>query len=127
MSKAPVARTRRLRHKTHRSVQEAAAAKKRGLDALRPYQFKPGAEWKGNAGGRPKNDLASQIAKRSFEKNPEVLEKAFYKGLRKASPRLFEALADRAFGKLTQRVEVPGLENLPEMMAEARKRLKRQK
>ncbi len=44
------------------------------------------------------------------------------KALKRGNPELFAVLADRAFGKLTLKVEILGLENLPDLIAEAGKR-----
>ena len=44
------------------------------------------------------------------------------KALLKGDPKIFAVLADRAFGKLTLKVEIPGLENLPDLIVEERKR-----
>jgi hypothetical protein len=40
----------------------------------------------GNPGGRPKVDLASEIARALFENDGEAIYAAFQKGLRKGSP-----------------------------------------
>lgn len=45
------------------------------------------------------------------------------KALKKGNLKVFKELAERGFGKLTQRVEVPGIENLPDLIAQARKRV----
>ena len=84
------------------------------------HGFQPGES--GNPGGRPRRDLAAEIARKVFEENPEAIEKAMLKALLKGDPGVFTVLADRAFGKLTLKVEIPGLENLPDLVAEARKR-----
>lgn len=76
----------------------------------------------GNPGGRPKRDVASEIARAVFEGNEEAIYRAMLKALKKGNPKVFKELADRGFGKLSQKVELPGTENLPELMAEARKR-----
>ena len=94
-------------------------AKKRGrIENLKPW--KPGQS--GNPGGRPKRDVASEIARAVFEGNEEAIYRAMLKALKKGNPKVFKELADRGFGKLSQKVELPGTENLPELMAEARKR-----
>ena len=95
--------------------------KKRGrTENLKPW--KPGQS--GNPGGRPKRDIAAEIAAAAFEMDREGILKAVRAGLKskKLNPKLFEVLADRGFGKPSQTVHVPGLENLPEMVAAARKR-----
>ena len=73
-----------------------------------------------NPGGRPKKDIASEIAQRVFEENADAIYRAMLKALLKGDPEVFAVLADRAYGKLTQKVEIPGIENLPEALAEAR-------
>ena len=75
-----------------------------------------------NPGGRPKVDIASEIAQRVFEENTDAIYRAMLKALLKGNPKVFAVLADRAFGKLTLKAEIPGLENLPDLIAEARKR-----
>ena len=77
-----------------------------------------------NPGGRPKRDLAAEIARAVFEGNEEAICLAMLKALRKGNPRVFKELAERGYGKLTQRHEIPGIENLAERIAEARKRVK---
>ncbi len=75
-----------------------------------------------NPVGRPKKDIASEIAQRVFEENAEAIYKAMLKALLKGDPEVFAVLADRAFGKPTLKVEILGLENLPDLIAEATKR-----
>ena len=69
-----------------------------------------------------KVDIASEIAQRVFEENADTIYRAMLKALLKGNPKVFAVLADRAFGKLTLKVEIPGLENLPDFIVEARKR-----
>ncbi len=69
-----------------------------------------------------KKDIAAEIARRVLEENAEAIYKGMLKALLKGDPEVFVVLADRAFGKLTLKVEIPGLENLPDLIAEARKR-----
>ncbi len=69
-----------------------------------------------------KVDIASEIAQKVFEENADAIYRAMLKALLKGDPQVFAVLADRAFGKLTLKVEIPGLENLPDLIAEARKR-----
>ena len=84
-------------------------------------RWKPGQS--GNPTGRPKNDVASLIAKRIFEGNEKVVEIAMLKAIKKGSPKVFEVLADRGYGKLSQKVEIPGIEGLADAIAQARKRV----
>ena len=84
------------------------------------HRFKPGES--GKPSGRPKRGIASEIAQRVFEENAEAIYRAMLKALLKGDPQVFAVLADRAFGKLTLKVEIPGLENLPDLIVEARNR-----
>jgi len=71
-----------------------------------PFRWKKGQS--GNPGGRPKKDLASEVAQAIFEGNPEAIYKAMLKALKKGNPKVYSALADRAYGKLTEKVENTG-------------------
>jgi hypothetical protein len=66
--------------------------------------WKPGQS--GNPGGRPKRDLAAEIARSIFERNAEAIERVFAKELKKGNARVFAALADRAYGKPHQSLNV---------------------
>ena len=83
------------------------------------HRFRPGQS--GNPGGGPKKDIAAEIAQRVFEENTNAIYRAMLKALLKGDPEVFAVLADRAYGNLTQKVEIPGIENLPDLIAEARK------
>ena len=76
---------------------------------LKPW--KPGQS--GNPGGRPKRDLAAEIARAIFERNPETIERAFSAELRKGNSKVFTALADRAYGKPRQQIEWMGEDGGP--------------
>lgn len=69
-----------------------------------PYHWKPGQS--GNPGGRPKNDLAREIAQGVFEEEPELIRQAFRKALQKGNAYVFKELGDRAYGKVKETVEV---------------------
>ncbi len=104
-----------------RTVQNRGkTGKRRGGVPPVEHRFKPGQS--GTPGGRPKEDIASEIARRVFEENADAIYRAMLKALLKGDPEVFAVLADRAYGKLTQKVEIPGIENLPEALAEARAR-----
>lgn len=45
------------------------------------------------------------------------------KVLLKGDPKVFAVLADRAFGKLSQQVEIPGIADLADAIAAGRKRV----
>src|SRR5271154_90024 len=72
------------------------------IENLKPW--KPGQS--GNPGGRPKNDVASEIAKAVFSQNPEMIYQAFLKALKKGNAHAFQVLADRAYGKIKKTREV---------------------
>ena len=94
-------------------------SKRRGrIENLKPW--KPGQS--GNPGGRPKRDVASEIARAVFEGNEEAIYRAMCKALLKGSPRLFVALAERAYGRLRESVKLSGMEGLAERVAAVRKR-----
>jgi len=67
--------------------------------------------------------VAAEIACAVFEGNEEAIYHAMLKALKKGNPRVFKELAERGFGKLTQRAEIRGIENLAEQLAAARKRV----
>ena len=60
----------------------------------------------GNPGGRPKRDIAAEIAEAIFERNPNAIYKAMLRELKRGNPRVFAILADRAYGKVKQQVAV---------------------
>ena len=67
----------------------------------------------GNPGGRPKRDLAAEIARAIFEKNPKAIEDAMLRALRRGDANTFRVLAERGFGKLPQTKEVTGSDGQP--------------
>ena len=76
---------------------------------LKPW--KPGQS--GNPGGRPKRDLAAEIARAIFEQDSEVIARAFAAELKKGNSKVFTALADRAYGKPRQQIEQVGEDGWP--------------
>jgi hypothetical protein len=68
------------------------------------WAWKPGQS--GNPSGRPKHDLAAEIARAIFEQNAEALYKAYCKAALKGNAYAFKELADRAYGKVKERHEV---------------------
>jgi hypothetical protein len=79
--------------------------RKRG-DASRiaPWRWQKGVS--PNPGGRPKHDIAKEIAVAVFENNREALYVAYTKAALKGNAYAFKELADRAFGKLKERHEI---------------------
>jgi hypothetical protein len=92
------------RSKSHRSSPENSQPVSQGrrnpAAHLAPYRFQPGVS--GNPGGRPKVDVASELARAVIEENFEAIKAAFSKVLRKGSPYAFQVLSDRAYGKLKE-------------------------
>jgi hypothetical protein len=78
---------------------------------------------RGNPGGRPKRDLASEIAQAVFENNPEVIYQGMLCRLKKGNPRAFAVLADRAYGKVKEQVEVDFSESIVEQIQAGRRRV----
>jgi len=74
------------------------------VENLKPW--KPGQS--GNPGGRPKRDIAAEIARAIFERDPEAIERAFAAALKKGDAKVFRVLADRAYGKPRQQIEQTG-------------------
>ena len=60
----------------------------------------------GNPGGRPKNDIAKEIAQAVFSENQEAIYKAMSKALLKGNAYVFKEIAERGFGKLKEVSEV---------------------
>jgi hypothetical protein len=89
------------------------------LKNLKPYV--PGQS--GNPGGKPKVDHAQAIARAIFENDSEAIYQAFAKALRSGNAYSFSVLADRAFGKLKEKVEHSGDEQLLAALAAGRKRI----
>ena len=99
-------------------------AKKQAKTArIAPFHWKKGQS--GNPGGRKRGpDLAAEVAQAIFEGNPEAIYNAMLKALKKGNPKVYTALADRAFGKLTEKVEVVSGAALIERLNAGRKRVR---
>jgi hypothetical protein len=112
-----------VRDKTHgcplSTMDETMETRKRGrienLNSWRPGQS-------GIPGGRPKRDVAAEIARAVFEGNEEAIYEALCKMLLKGNPRVSVALAERAYGKLREPVELSLAEGLAGRLAALRKR-----
>jgi hypothetical protein len=59
----------------------------------------------GNPGGKPKIDLAAEIARAIFQNDGLAIYVAYRKMLRKGSPYAFQVLSDRAFGKMKESIQ----------------------
>ena len=72
-----------------RTAEKTVEMKPRGrIQNLKPW--KPGQS--GNPGGRPRHDVASEIARAVFEGNEEAIYRAMCKALLKGTPKVFQAL-----------------------------------
>jgi hypothetical protein len=86
------------------STQPVTQKRKRGYASrIAKWRWQPGKS--ANPGGRPKHDLAKEIAEAVFLNNPEMIYRAYCKVLRKGSAYAFQVLADRAFGKLKESIQ----------------------
>lgn len=81
----------------------APSGNRQNGEQLHLNRWQPGQS--GNPGGRPRNDVAKEIARAIFENNREELYKAYGKAALKGNAYAFKELADRAYGKLKERVE----------------------
>jgi hypothetical protein len=60
----------------------------------------------GNPGGKPKHDIAKEIAQAVFSENREAIYKAMSKALLKGNAYVFKEIAERGFGKLTETKQI---------------------
>jgi len=67
----------------------------------------------GNPGGRPRHDIAREIAQEVFENNREAIYAAMTRALLKGNAHTFKELCDRAYGKVNDKVEVTGRDGGP--------------
>jgi len=75
--------------------------RRRSLANLKP-PFPKGVS--GNPGGKPKHDVAAELARAIFENNPQVIYKAFLKAIARGNAYAFATLADRGYGKLKESI-----------------------
>lgn len=89
-------------------------------ERIKPWRWQKGQC--PNPGGRPKRDVAAEIARATFEKNPETIYQGLAKRLVGGDPYAFKELAERGYGKLTDKVELTSTDAIAELLAKARKR-----
>jgi hypothetical protein len=107
------------------SQQATKQRKKRTSAHLVKFRWVKGQS--GNPGGRIKNDFAASFARRVLEAigNEELLERyaaGFAQQLVKGNAYTFKELAERGYGKLTEKVEHSVSEELVSRLASARTR-----
>lgn len=78
---------------------------------LKPWQWKKGQS--GNPGGRPKNDIAKEIAQAIFSQNPEAIYHAIGGAIMKGNAYAFKEAANRAFGPVPTKIEHSGPDGAP--------------
>ena len=76
----------------------------------------------GNPAGRPKNDISVEIARAVFENNPEAIYHGMLRRLKKGDARVFKVLADRAYGKVKEQVDVDLSQSIVERLQAGRRR-----
>ena len=79
----------------------------------------------GNPKGRPKDDISAELARAVFENNAEAIYKAMARRLIKGDVRAFKILAERAYGKVKEHVELDLTTDLAERLKAARQRVER--
>lgn len=77
----------------------------------------------GNPRGRPNNDISAEIARAVFENNPGAIYQGMLRRLKKGDARIFKVLADRAYGKVKEQVEVDVSESIIEQLEAGRRRV----
>lgn len=77
----------------------------------------------GNPGGRPRNDVSAEIACAIFEQNADLIYNALVGRIARGDVRLFQVLADRAYGKVKITVEQNTNDLYAERLEAARKRV----
>jgi hypothetical protein len=94
--------TARTLHSDQALIQNSEGTVAGRIQNLKPW--KPGQS--GNPGGRPKRDLAAEIARAIFERDAEAIERVFAAELLKGNSKVFGVLADRAYGKPHQSLDI---------------------
>jgi hypothetical protein len=90
-------------HLSRANTQPITQKRKHGdFSRIAAWAWKPGQS--GNPNGRPKHDLAAEVARAIFENNPDMVYKAFCKAIAKGNAYAFQVLADRGYGKLKETI-----------------------
>jgi hypothetical protein len=78
----------------------------------------------GNPKGRPKWDISAELARAVFENNAEAIYRAMARRLMKGDVRAFKILAERAYGKVKEHVDLElSVSGLAERLQAARQRM----
>jgi hypothetical protein len=67
----------------------------------------------GNPGGLPGYDVAAAIARRVFELNEAAIYEGMAEEVISGKPYAFDVIANRAYGKTKERVEITGADGAP--------------
>lgn len=94
-------------------------------DRIKAWRWEPGKS--GNPGGRPKRDVAAEIARAIFEGNSKMVYEALAKRVGKGDPYAFKELAERGYGKLTEKHEISAHGELLERLMAGRKKVQGRK
>lgn len=113
---------RKAANSSEQQPQQQRSIREERIARLKPWRFQPGQS--GNPGGRPKRDVASEIARAIFENNPEAVYRALGKKLVKGDPYAFKELAERGYGKLKEKMEVNTSDEMLARLLNGRKRIK---
>jgi hypothetical protein len=99
----------------HDSLRAEKSSKKgRGKNPNSIANLKPYRKGQsGNPGGKPKIDCARIIAQAILERNQEAAYVALGAALLKGNAYVFKELADRAYGKVKERLELTGADGAP--------------
>lgn len=108
------------------SEQQVKQGKRRLPEKLVKFCWKPGQS--GNPGGRPKKDFAADFARKILEANGDekLLDQyanGFVGQLRKGNAYTFKELAERGYGKLTDKVHVSTDDAIIARLMAGRKRI----
>lgn len=92
-----------------KSAEETAEKRQRLPNGCDPFEIGKNTQFKpGNSGGpgRPKNDIAEQIAIMALEMCPAEVAQAMAKQMLKGNAYTFKEMAERGCGKLKERKEI---------------------